>query len=162
MYHSSSVKTSSLILLVLSALLPFSLSADLNRCDDDPGYTFGRYVTLDGKQVTRTCAWITEDPQSIQSRKDEWCNAQWLHNNLKDKCPETCFNEECLPPAIGRCTDLSPPGDVMEWHDRGGEEYNCAWYSFADNCNLFGKAFANFDLTATQACCTCGGGDKEE
>ena len=160
-YTKSSLKTSSLILFLLSStsLLPFSLSTDLNHCDDDPGYTFGRYTTLDGEQITRTCAWLTEDPQLSQSRKDEWCNAQWLHNNLKDKCPETCFKEECLPIDKIGCTDKTV-GDGTEWYDRGGEQYTCGWYSFGDNCNLFGNDFHNYNMTAKEACCICGGGDE--
>lgn len=150
-------------LLLLSALLPFSLSqADLNDCDDDPGYTFGRYKTLDGNIVTRTCAWFKEDPDLLQSRRDEWCNAQWLHNNLKDKCPDTCLKDECLPPVFTTCTNKSPPGDGSFWHDRGGEQYDCLWYSLGDNCRIFGNDFANFGWTANQACCICGGGDKQE
>ena len=152
-------------LLLLSALLPFSLSKDLNSCDDDPGYTFGRYKTLDGgKNVTRKCAWFKEDPELIQSRRDEWCNAQWLHNKLKDKCPETCLKEECLDFPIDptKCTNKSPPGDDLYWHDRAGEQYDCLWYSLGDNCNIFGNDFANFGLTAKQACCLCGGGDVKE
>ena len=161
MYRTNSaLKTSSLILFLLSStLLPFSLSTDLNHCNDDPGYTFGRYTTLDGEQITRTCAWLTEDQQLSQSRRDEWCNAQWLHNNLKDKCPETCLKEECLPPAIGRCADKTVE-NLPQWYDRGGEKYTCGWYSYGDNCNLFGNDFQNYNMTAKVACCVCGGGDE--
>lgn len=157
MYYTNSVKaTSPILLFVLSVLLlPFSSSTDLNHCDDDPGYTFGRYTTAGGEVVTRTCAWI----KLIQSRNDEWCNAQWLQNTIKDKCPETCLKKECLPPDIGRCVDKSP-GAPIKWHDRGGEQYTCEWYSTGRYCNLFGNDFRNYNMTANEACCVCGGGDK--
>ncbi|GFH45125.1 hypothetical protein CTEN210_01599 [Chaetoceros tenuissimus] len=58
----------------------------------------------------------------------------------------------------GGCTD------VEGWHGRYNvsESFDCAWYAQGDNCQLYGsdpnKAFNG--LTASTACCICGGGNK--
>lgn len=53
------------------------------------------------------------------------------------------------------CSD-SPPG----WYDQDGETYNCKWYSRFGRCDVYGEMFINFGLTAKQACCDCGGGER--
>ena len=45
-----------------------------------------------------------------------------------------------------------------EWHDSGGSEYNCEWYSEDDNCETHGDAYEYDGYTAKEACCACGGG----
>ena len=155
MYHRSSFnKPLGLVLILLLMVLPPALTQKV-RCDDDNAWTFGRYRTMNGKVVIRTCAWVTENPILSPHRRDEWCNARWRQNIVKDKCPETCFKKECIPP-IRPCADRTPFGN--KWHDSSGEEYTCKWYSYGDNCNIFGYAFRNFGWTAQEACCVCGGG----
>ena len=134
-----------------------------DQCDDDSGYTFGRYTYL-GQEVTRTCAWITDLPAQTETRKKRWCNAQWLHNTIKDKCPDSCAKEECSSKKRDKCSDLSPkkqsPQNPFEWYDAAGKEFTCDFYSYEENCNIFGNDFANFGWTAKQACCNCGGGER--
>ena len=50
------------------------------------------------------------------------------------------------------CTDI--PG----WYDSWGQSYDCLWYSFDDNCEVYGHFFENFEMNAQEACCICGGG----
>ena len=50
------------------------------------------------------------------------------------------------------CTDA--PG----WYDSWGKSYDCLWYSYDDNCEVYGDGFENFEMNANQACCLCGGG----
>jgi len=57
----------------------------------------------------------------------------------------------------GRCKDSKQP-DGTVWHDADGGEFHCDWYSKGDRCKKHGNSFANAGLTATKACCTCGGG----
>ncbi|GFH43653.1 hypothetical protein CTEN210_00126 [Chaetoceros tenuissimus] len=56
------------------------------------------------------------------------------------------------PTRSGNCLD-SPEG----WHDADGEMYNCDWYGVGDRCTTWG-ASSNFNTTANEACCSCGGG----
>lgn len=48
--------------------------------------------------------------------------------------------------------------DVPNWYDSDGELYDCEWYAGGNNCDLYGDQFENFDKTANEACCVCGGG----
>lgn len=54
------------------------------------------------------------------------------------------------------CQD-SPVG----WHDIDGPEYNCQWYSEDTNCEELGsiEEYKNFGKTASEACCSCNGGE---
>ncbi|CAK0904311.1 unnamed protein product [Prorocentrum cordatum] len=67
----------------------------------------------------------------------------------------------------GGCVDLVPDGmDV--WYDSDGEHYHCDWYGAEggtdwtgerlNRCTAYGDHSANGGLTASQACCVCGGG----
>jgi len=51
--------------------------------------------------------------------------------------------------------------DVPNWHDDGGDRYDCPWYSLdtEENCSRWGNLDGRFCLSANQACCSCGGGD---
>ena len=152
--------------LVLALLAQFA-SADYIpplRCNDDRGWTFGWYKALNGKKTTRTCAWITEDPTLAASRRDEWCNHNWIPkgfetgNVVKDKCPYSCGNKkECRREVLKDCTDKVPSNNY-KWHDKTGETFDCKWYAYADHCEIFGWAYRKFDMTAQEACCVCGGG----
>jgi len=54
------------------------------------------------------------------------------------------------------CTD-SP----SNWHDNDGVDYDCLWYAQENNCENYGDQYENMDKTANEACCSCGGGDRE-
>jgi hypothetical protein len=51
--------------------------------------------------------------------------------------------------------------DVPDWHDSGGETYNCAYYEaqypHLDACAVWGDKYAKLGHTANSACCFCGG-----
>jgi len=121
-------------------------------CRDDPFFQFGTFQ-WNGKTYTRTCAWLTENANLIDKRKEDWCD-QTIGNYfvVHEKCPETC----------GKCVDRSNPNCSMDypigWHDSTGEEYNCNWYAGGENCNMWGNSFPKYGRTANQACCACGGG----
>ncbi len=52
------------------------------------------------------------------------------------------------------CSD-SPSG----WYDSDGPQFNCNWYASDPRyCSYYGSYYKNFDKTANQACCVCGGG----
>ena len=58
-------------------------------------------------------------------------------------------------PPDSKCTD-NPQG----WYDSDGADYNCQWYALVNNCSNFGNGYANNGITANEACCACGGGNK--
>jgi hypothetical protein len=127
-------------------------------CGNDPNFSFGSYVYEGDIIETRTCDWITEDPQRAQVRREYWCNNDVLVN---EKCPEAC--NKCPPrvPLPDMCNDKTQPNFVEEWSDSGGAQYNCQWYAQENKyCRLFGHQFEKFGMTANEACCTCGGGWK--
>jgi len=50
--------------------------------------------------------------------------------------------------------------DVAGWYDSDGASYDCRWYSENNRCVTYGAGYANFGLTARDACCACGGGSN--
>jgi len=70
------------------------------------------------------------------------------------------------PTAIPTPSPNGPSGSTcidnpIDWYDSGGEFFDCIWYgSDASYCANWGDLFENFNATANQACCVCGGGDE--
>ena len=123
-------------------------------CYDVSDFSFGGYE-WNGAYETRTCEWITANPQRTEVRRDNWCG----NDAVSENCPEAC--NKCPPPPPDMCDNKSPPYSfgINEWHDNGGVTFNCEWYNRTNNaCKLFGDKFENFNMTANDACCTCGGG----
>lgn len=50
--------------------------------------------------------------------------------------------------------------DIPNFHDSDGEDFNCAWYAADSNCEKYGESFSSNGLTASEACCSCGGGQN--
>jgi hypothetical protein len=50
--------------------------------------------------------------------------------------------------------------DAPGWHDAGGEEFDCPWYTEApeSRCSKYGHRFDKFGMSANTACCACKGG----
>jgi len=46
------------------------------------------------------------------------------------------------------------------WYDSDGSTFTCDWYAHATRCSSWGSGYARNGLTANQACCACGGGEK--
>jgi len=62
------------------------------------------------------------------------------------------------------CEDTAQ-SDGTEWYDADGEYYDCEWYaSYESYCDWYGDDYASEmdGLTASQACCTCGGGSTAD
>lgn len=59
------------------------------------------------------------------------------------------------------CVDLTlANGDP--WHDEGGPKTTCQWYSEKSNrCKKYGSKYPFEEMTASAACCTCGGGIEQ-
>ena len=157
MQYSMKAITLYLILPAVMLLLPVTFSIP---CADDPGYTFGFTGNAPGER--RTCEWLMRLKEVNTGAAERFCNMQWRHNIIKNKCPETC--DECDTPSLIDCVDktiTTVGGDTIDWHDNTGTQYHCKYYSWGDNCFIFGKAFRNQGMTAQGACCACGGGDRE-
>lgn len=58
---------------------------------------------------------------------------------------------------VPACVDIAPLGQE-KWHDADGPEYDCFFYATDSNCHDYGLRFSNFNMTAREACCACGGG----
>lgn len=62
-------------------------------------------------------------------------------------------------------TSIDPPllcqDSPIGWHDIDGPEFNCQWYSEDTNCEELGSVeqYKNFGKTASEACCSCNGGE---
>lgn len=72
---------------------------------------------------------------------------------LKDTHPTATSSNQPSQSSIFQCFD-NPIG----WHDKGGPDYDCTWYSNGTNCEDYGSVFENQGKTADEACCVCGGG----
>ena len=48
--------------------------------------------------------------------------------------------------------------DIPNWHDKGGEKFNCDWYAVDYRCDDYGSRYFNYGINANTACCVCGGG----
>merc|ERR1719162_2969696 len=62
------------------------------------------------------------------------------------------------------CVDVKQ-SDGTEWFDADGEYYDCEWYgSYESYCDWYGDDYASEldGITASQACCTCGGGSTAD
>eukprot|EP01065_Artemidia_motanka_P013822 TRINITY_DN1778_c0_g1_i1.p1 TRINITY_DN1778_c0_g1~~TRINITY_DN1778_c0_g1_i1.p1 ORF type:complete len:691 (+),score=92.55 TRINITY_DN1778_c0_g1_i1:46-2073(+) len=55
------------------------------------------------------------------------------------------------------CTDVVPAG-FAKWHDAGGAQFDCAFYSAGTRCRDYGENYEKYGMTANEACCACGGG----
>lgn len=59
------------------------------------------------------------------------------------------------------CKDWVPEGHA-KWHSSLGPATDCDWFAKEDRCLHHGLQNAFFTKTASEACCTCGGGAEEE
>ena len=73
----------------ISALL-LVLATSVVACKNNPSYFFGSF-TRNGIEYTRTCAWITENPDETSKRRDEWCNYTINNKVVKEACPVACL-----------------------------------------------------------------------
>ena len=148
------IKAVALAIITLSVLLPGSFSIP---CQDDPGYTFGFTGNAPGER--KTCEWLNTTILPGPERT-AICNSQHRQNIIRNKCPETCDDDCNRPGNIPGCIDevLRINGQIADWHDRTGTQYDCAYYKWGDNCFIFGGAFHNQEMAADDACCACGGG----
>lgn len=70
------------------------------------------------------------------------------------QCPDRGCSDKPRPDCTG--DDAS-----CRWFDAGGADYDCTWYSQkGDRCSKYGNQFENVGMTANNACCTCGGGNR--
>ena len=140
----------------LALFLSFVTSVLSNPCNDDSFFVFGSF-RYEGQDIVRTCAWLTENKEAEQKRKNKWCTHQWGHVKVEDKCPSTCGIPRCRSAITQQCVMDYP----RNWSDSDG--LDCGWYTRGQsNCELFGNGYENLGNTANNACCTCGGGCKDQ
>merc|ERR1712166_1227291 len=62
------------------------------------------------------------------------------------------------PSQAAECEDYTTENGT-DWYDSDGETYTCEWYQDTEGaCDAYGSGFTDDGYTASQACCTCGGG----
>jgi len=125
-------------------------------CRDDPLFRFGAYEWK-GRKIIRTCEWLTENDRLTETRRSKWCNRDIEASygtvySIREKCPEACFACPEAPTVPADCVN-SP----VFWHDSTGVEYDCGFY-VKRNCEMWGNSFPKYGKTASEACCSCGGG----
>jgi hypothetical protein len=62
---------------------------------------------------------------------------------------------------VNGCEDRTQSNGCA-WYDEDGREFSCSLFyeeRDADHCGDHGDEYANFGMTASQACCACGGGE---
>ena len=67
----------------LALFLSFVTSVLSNPCNDDSFFVFGSFL-YEGQDIVRTCAWLTENTEAEQKRKDNWCTQQWRDDKVED------------------------------------------------------------------------------
>jgi len=97
------------------------------------------------------------------------CKGDLSLNEFNTKIDQ-CSATQTLPQATVRptpATTVAPTTteglvcvDSPGWHDRGGKDFNCGWYSEKpeSRCTKYGTRFDNFGMSANAACCACKGG----
>jgi len=128
---------STIVSLTPSILISGSIAP--NGCTDDPPNWYDR----DGPRFN--CDWYAQD---------NYCDVYGdMYENFGTTANLACCTCQPEPECL----------DTMEgWYDSYGDTFDCAWYSrHSSFCETYGDAFANFDLTANENCCVCGGGGGE-
>ena len=64
-------------------------------CTNDQAYTFGSFNRFQNTTITRTCSWITEEEESVNVRRSEWCEVTIDGKAVKDACALACL--DCSP-----------------------------------------------------------------
>ena len=65
-------------------------------------------------------------------------------------------------PTSSQCSDLPRNSNGDAWYDSDGPDFDCPWYTEGTNCADYGDGYEAFGLTANQACCACGGGNRND
>ncbi len=144
-----------LIPLCMLSIIPGSSSLR-PPCVDDSNYTFGGFP-FQGRMVTRSCSWLTENENRSRLRKQRWCDRKWIGITIGDKCQKSC--NSCDQTELSFCEDRRM-GNNGIWYDVNGN--GCEFYEENfNNCDTFGrggKSMWDIGLTAKTVCCVCGGG----
>ena len=117
-----------------------------------------------------SCSWYSENNTAYNTSE---CQAY----GSQSKNYDMTANEACCACGGGGATSASPTPEPTvkslqcydtttesgnEWEDSDG--YSCSWYSEnntaynTSECQAYGSQSKNYDMTANEACCACGGG----
>jgi hypothetical protein len=164
--------------------------AGCNGCTGSSGLRLGQSCTVPGQITSCWGAKIIEHEWLGQatvrlgaatSDKDFGCNVA-LPQGVVYRPPKlTCLDDLGAPPPppqreweiqrevakSAQCADYVPSeyGHASDkWYDTRGPSYNCWWYEHGGMMEKGGclAAGSNFERTAEQACCACGGGSTRE
>jgi len=97
----------------------------------------------------------TDSPSTVPSYEPTVSQVPSLHPSVLP----TLF------PTLSAAPTLLPTeacADFPDWYDSDGPKFDCSWYADKQNCLFYGDSYENFGLTATGACCVCGGGMRND
>lgn len=118
---------------------------DEKLCDNEPEWFF-----LNNNGVEKDCDWFADDA-------DVRCEK---HGEKEGEFDMTA-NDACC--ACGGGYEPRTCSDEEDWFfvNNNGAEKDCDWFAKDPDvyCQKHGHKEGEFDLTANQACCACGGGD---
>lgn len=127
-----------------------------------------RVVRKSGKKVQNFCPvsckfcnryFGCHNFEKFQDRDEHGC--KWYRREAEvDRCEEfgdKRANENGDTANVACCVCGGGCKDDEEWHEAGGEQFDCAWYSTNPErkCLYFGHRNANKGKTANDACCLC-------
>ena len=101
---------------------------------------------------------------TISSNPSSLAKGQSSHPTISTVPSTSVIPTSSMSPSIEPLQYKDCIDSPSEWHDSDGKEFNCEWYATKDNpsddhrCDQYGDLNPNFDKTATEACCACGGG----
>merc|ERR1712195_380730 len=141
---------------------------DYNGCSAyGDGYSYGNYTA---NQACCTCGGgdtetgaptesPTEHPTQYPTDYPTWNTTDSPTNYPTDDQTQYPTDYPTYEPSqAAECEDYTTENGT-DWYDSDGETYTCEWYQDTGGaCDAYGSGFTDDGYTASEACCTCGGG----
>lgn len=88
--------------------------------------------------------------------------SNWIDFVIANSSMPTDYNANCECCGLTQATcpryDCGTHESVPGWHDIDGTMYSCGWYELVNCHGASDPQYENDGMTASQACCECGGG----
>lgn len=98
-----------------------------------------------GKTANEACCGCGGGVRSTEENNAELTAVTSTPTMTPTKSPMSSLTTQCVDKYDG-------------WHDADGPSYGCLWYGEGSRCDDYGHSYSNFGYTASEACCSCGGG----
>merc|ERR1712195_19459 len=137
---------------------------DYNGCSAyGDGYSYGNYTA---NQACCTCGGGDTETGSPTNSPTDWPTNYPTESPTEYPTQYPTDNQTQYPTdyptyepsQAAECEDYTTENGT-DWYDSDGETYTCEWYQDTEGaCDAYGSGFDDDGYTASQACCTCGGG----